>query len=372
MDDIITAMSSIKVISDIDALNQVCDTLHDTRWLSLDTEFMREKTYAPILCLLQVCTESDIFCIDTLAIDDLKPVCAMLEAPAVELILHSCRQDFEALDTVCPLTPSNLFDTQVAAAFCGYGEQVSYAALVERVEGIKLAKTHTRANWQARPLSDEELAYALDDVRYLPAVRNYLADKLARDGRTSWFEAECAAQCRPASWRIDPELSWQRLKGGARLPLEAQEAAKRLAVWREKQAIQRDKPREWILGTSALLLMSKLNPANVDQLQRIEGVHPGFVRNSAPAILEILKASPRERGRDPVWINQAALDPTQRKRVKGVMGMIRATAEETGISPSLLANRSMVEKFIRGCTDIELFKGWRLEVVGQKILASFS
>jgi ribonuclease D len=365
-------MSSIKVISDANTLSRMCDALSGAKWLSLDTEFMREKTYAPILCLLQVCSENEIFCIDSLAIDDLRPLYKLLEDSSIELILHSCRQDFEALDTVHAVNPSGLFDTQLAAAFCGLGDQVSYAALVEQVEGVKLAKSHTRANWQARPLSADELTYALDDVRYLKGICNYLKDQLARNGRTAWFEDECALQCEPNTWRVDPETAWQRLKGGARLPVEAHESAKRLAIWREHQAIKRNRPREWMLSTAALLSICKINPANVDQLGRIEGVHAGFVRHSAQAVLDILREAPRITNGDPLWTNQIVLDPAQRKQVKGVMTIIKTTAEEIGISPALLANRSMVEKFIRGRTDVDLFKGWRLDVVGQRILTNYS
>ena len=363
-------MNELQLVADSATLSEKCKSLASQSSLSLDTEFMREKTYAPVLSLLQVATKDDIFCIDMLSIEELEPIYSVLEDENVELVLHSCRQDFEALDCLHAFLPNHLFDTQIAAAFSGYGDQVSYAAMVEEICGVSLAKSHTRANWLARPLSKEEILYALDDVRYLQEIKTQLHDQLMANGRISWFEDECRNQCAPNLWRADPQQAWKKLKGAARLPIEAQKAAKMLAIWREQQAVDRNRPREWILSTASLLEVCRQNPTSIGELGAIDGIPKGFVRSSGDTVLGILSEAERQKDAEPIWHQHAMMSTEERKKVKAVMGLIRSTAEAIGISPSILANRSSVEKFVRGTTDLDLFKGWRLEVVGQEILST--
>ena len=371
-DDIISPMTSIKIIRSRASFEHACDQLGQMQNIALDTEFMREKTYSPILCLVQIRGGGKEYCIDPLAIDDLQALGDLLAKPSVTSILHSCRQDFEALDTRFFLSVADLFDTQLAAAFCGYGDQVSYAAMVERLAGVKLAKSHTRANWQTRPLSNAELAYAMDDVRYLDVIRERLGEELEHSGRTAWFEEECARQLDPDFWRLDPSTAWRKLKGGANLPVDAQETARRLAVWREQRASERDRPREWVLSTAALLQISRAAPANKARLAEIEGVNPGVLRHSAETILEICAQAPRDPTVKPLWVRPQLLDSEQKQRAKGIMNLLRQVSDELKISVSLLANRNAVERFVRDDAEIDLFHGWRREVIGAQVLREFS
>ncbi|MGB5707441.1 MAG: ribonuclease D [Arenicellales bacterium] len=365
-------MTNIKIINDQASLKRACEELNQGQTIALDTEFMREKTFVPLLCLIQVCSDNRDYCIDPLKVQDLSPFADLVAQPEMITILHSCRQDFEALDTRISKSVANLFDTQLAAAFCGYGDQVSYAGLVEILTGTKLAKSHTRANWQKRPLSSAEIEYAMDDVRYLEPLHDQLSIALERAGRLPWFVEECQRQLDPDYWRVDPEQAWKRLKGGGNLPAQAQETARRLAIWREHQAIRRDRPREWVLSTAALLQISRLNPETESQLIQIEEVNTGVIRNSADAILEICASSARDHDAEPLWVRQQMLDAEQKKRVKGVMTMLRQAAEELGISASLLANRNAVERFVRDNAEIDLFRGWRREVIGEQVLRHYS
>ncbi len=340
--------------------------------IALDTEFMREKTFAPILCLIQICSDHREYCIDPLQIDNLEALGELLARPSITTILHSCRQDFEALDTRMMRLIAELFDTQLAAAFCGYGDQVSYAALVDEIAGVKLAKSHTRADWRTRPLSRAELEYAMDDVRYLEVIQHRLTEKLEAAGRYEWFSEECRRQLDPAFWRIDPEEAWKRLRGGGNLPPQAQETARRLAVWREQQAIERNRPREWVLPTATLLQISRICPANNSQLAGIEGINPGILRHAAAPILEICAEAPRDADAEPLWVRHQLLDSEQKQRAKGIMKLLREAADELEISASLLANRSAVERYVRGNVEIDLFRGWRRDVVGERVLRDFS
>jgi len=365
-------MTNIHIVEDIDALESACNRLSEDTCFAIDTEFMREKTYAPILCLIQVASRDFSCCIDPLSLDSLDPFLSLLETKNTETILHSCRQDFEAFDTRSTRLPYQLFDTQIAAAFCGYGDQVSYAAMVEKVCDVKLAKSHTRADWSARPLSQGELDYAMDDVLYLHAVRDFLQLRLQKFDRMSWFEDECARQLNPRNWQVDPQMAWQKLKGAMRLPAVAHQTAKQLAIWREQQAIKRNRPREWILATKSLLEIARLAPDNGAKLGKIEGVNQGVVRQSAAAIIEICASTCREKDAESLWSAPDMLAPEQKQKVKAVMTDLRSIAEELNLASSLLANRNTVEKFVRGNHDLELFKGWRKVAAGDRILEKFT
>ncbi len=365
-------MTNIHIVQDAGALDNACEKLAGDNCFAIDTEFMREKTYAPILCLIQVASRDFSCCIDPLALDSIDPFLSLLSATNTETILHSCRQDFEAFDTRSATLPGRLFDSQIAAAFCGLGDQVSYAALVEKVCGVKLAKSHTRADWSARPLSEGELDYAMDDVLYLHAIRDFLQKELELTGRSVWFEEECSRQLNPLNWRVQPESAWKKLKGAARLPVSAHETARQLAIWREQQAIKRNRPREWILATKSLLEVARLSPQSKLELGNIEGINQGVLRQSAESILHICAETEKRKDAPALWTSPEMLEPEQKKRVKAVMAEIRQISEELNIAPSLLANRSTVEKFIRGRYELELFQGWRKLAAGDRVFEKFA
>lgn len=363
-------MSGFTNIERDDQLVSACAELSKAGVVALDTEFVRERTYAPILCLVQMRGSGDPFLLDPLAVEDLAPLRDLVMNAGVETVLHSSRQDLEALDTRLDATLAAMFDTQIAAAFCGYGDQVSYASMVAEVTGVSLSKAHTRADWSRRPLPLSELAYAADDVRYLHELRDYLRDCLAGRGRMSWFREECRRQLDPATWRPDPESAWLRLKGAAMLPVEAQETARRLAVWREKKAMEKNRPREWILPTPVLLAISREGPRSMTLLSRLDGLPRGTLRRHGDALVRICRETPRNPGSGAIW--RQMLPPEERHRVKGIMSLLRDVAEDIGISPSLLANRTAVEAFVRGTSEIDLFRGWRREVAGDRVLADYS
>ncbi len=361
------------MIDDDTALARACERLAAADSLALDTEFMREKTYAPGLCLVQLRgTAGEPMLIDPLALEDISPLARLFASDGCETILHSCRQDLEALDTRMAMEVHALFDTQVAAAFCGLGDQVSYGALVAEITGVTLDKAHTRADWSRRPLPDAELDYAADDVRYLHAVRDHLGEQLEASGRMAWFREECARQAAPETWRPDPEQAWQRLRGAASLPVAAQETARRLARWREARAVQRDRPREWILPTPVLLEVSRKAPADTAALAAIEGMNGGILRNAGRDILDVVREAPRDPHGEVLWQQQELMPPEERKRVKSIMHLLRDVAGDLGISPSLLANRAAVERFVRDAAEIDLFRGWRLAVAGERVLKDYS
>ena len=365
-------MSKIKLVESSRELEQVVESLMAASWVGIDTEFLREKTYYPLLCLVQVHAENESHCIDPLKLDDMTSLQALLSDPGVVKIIHSCRQDLEALEQRMKVSMAGLYDTQLAAGFCGYGEQVSYAALAREFAGVELDKSQTRTDWSRRPLSGKQLEYAMDDVNYLSQIRNELDLQLQQLGRTGWMKDECDEIGRRKDYLVEPTNAWRRLKGGARIPRDRQVAARELAIWRETRAQASDRPREWILSSQALLDIVIRRPGSLDALSRIEKVNTGVVRKSGQAILEILDQNRPGDTDQLVWSKYEPLEKEQRNRVKAAMNRLRDTADREKISPGLLANRSDIESLVSGGRDMPLMSGWRYDLVGRKLSELFA
>ncbi len=365
-------MLKIKPVDTFGELNVRVDRALACRWVGIDTEFLREKTYYPTLCLVQCRTKVDEFCVDALAIDDLSPLQRLFGNPDIVKILHSGRQDMEALDQRLDHPLVHVFDTQIAAAFCGPDEQASYASLVESICQVTLAKSHTRTDWTRRPLSGDQLQYAMDDVRYLRPLQKFLEDRLITSGKLQWHRSECLRVFGNRDFAMSPEDGWKRLRQGAKLPRRLQHDAKALAVWRENQAQVRNLPREWVLPTQSLLDICSRRPRDRKALAGIDSVSKKTVGRFGNEILRILQnGSGQDRNR-PVWKRHSPLEREQRRRVKDIMEKLRKVAQAENMSPALLANRSDVEALVTGDTDILLLKGWRYDRIGRELQADLA
>jgi len=243
-------------IDHADALRALTDALDRDRPLALDTEFLRERTYRPQLCLIQVASDETRACVDPLAPIDLQPLAELLARPGQPSILHAASQDLEVLHQQLGVLPAALFDTQIAAALCGMGDQIGYATLVDRLFGVQLDKAHSRTDWSRRPLSDEQIRYAIDDVRYLPEAHAILGERLTQLGRLAWLEEDCAAMLDPDRWSPQPLEAWRRLKGWQRLPAAAFPRLRQLAAWREERAARLDRPRRWVMEDDTLVQLA--------------------------------------------------------------------------------------------------------------------
>jgi len=367
-------MPPSNMISTAAGLAEFIAALGRAGWVALDTEFMRERTYAPQLCLVQLADDARAACIDAPALDDLSPLADFLADESVIKIVHSCRQDLEALDTrecMHARTLCNLYDTQLAAAFCGYGGQVSYASLVEALCAVHLPKSHTRADWSRRPLSPQEIQYALDDVKYLQPLRGELDALLEKNGRAGWLREECARAADPASHRLDPADAWLRMKGAERLDAAGRACAKELGLWRERRARARDLPRGWVLPTPALLQICRRRPRAPEQLAQIDGISPALRKHAGREIIEIVargEAAKDNGGNAPL----PPLSAQQRNLTKEIMTLLEARAHDAGLSRTLVATRRDIENFVRGQTDSLLFGGWRAQFAGEEIRARYS
>lgn len=365
---IIDRMANFIYIDRADQLADFCRASADSDWLGLDTEFLREKTYYPLLCLVQISGEHGIACIDPLAIDDLAPLRQLLLDPRLVKVLHAARQDLEVLHPSLQAIPRPVFDTQLAAGLLGYGDQIGYGALVADVVGVHLAKAHTRADWSRRPLDADALAYAADDVRYLGELYRHLQQRLDAAGRSEWLNTEAAMLGDPALWLPDPQTAWLRVRGQSRLEDAAARGALRaLAAWRERRAMEKNRPRRWILHDDALLDLATRMPQSEAELREIGGLDGLLKARQGEALL----AAVAEGAKEPLTAAQASIPSgEERATVRRLGQMVRERADAMHLSPALLANRRQLEQLVQGERDLPVLKGWRREVVGEELLAA--
>ncbi len=358
------------LLADPAQLEQACSRWREAPWLALDTEFLREDTYFPKLCLVQVGDGRDNLCIDTLALGTagLQPLFELLRDSASPKVFHAASQDLEIFVQLEGRTPQPLFDTQIAAALLGYGDQLGYAALVEKLLGVKLDKSLTRTDWSRRPLSAAELAYAAYDVLYLGEIYPRLHQELEARGRLAWLAEDCARLGDPARYRNPPETAWRRLKGLPRLAPAAQTAAAALAAWREQLAQQRNRPRKWILDDEPLYRLAERRPQDLAQLENLRALPPKTLERHGEALLEVLAVA--GGGAVPLALDEAPLDEAQKARLKKLLERLRALGESLSVPPTLLAPRGDVEAVLRLGTaaDVPLLRGWRREVAGEELL----
>ena len=336
--------------------------------MGLDTEFLRERTYRAELCLVQVSAGSDASCVDPLALADLAPLARALTAPDTIKVMHASRQDIEVLLPVTGLVRP-VFDTQIAAALAGLPAQVGYAELVRRLIGHELAKTHTRTDWSRRPLSPEQIEYALDDVRYLLPLKSLLEEELRKLGRLQWLAEELATLDDARSFTTEPEQAWQRVKGLRGLDDERSRLAQRLAAWRERRAIERNRPRGWILDDAALREIVLQVPRSAQALSAITEVPAGVVKHCGDELLACVHAADI-RDPPPALQSRQRPDPLKTGLVKKLAALNQVVAANLGLSPEILATRRDLEQLADGRQDVAVLKGWRRGVIGDRMLAA--
>ena len=354
--------------SDGPALRELAASLASAAAIGLDTEFLRERTYRPQLCLVQVAGPSGCACIDPLGGTDLSPLVPVLGAGGPIKILHAARQDLEVLWPLAgPVAP--LFDTQVAAALTGLPPQVGYADLVQRLLGVVLDKSHTRTDWSRRPLSEAQLSYAIEDVRHLAALRESLLERLDQLGRVGWLNEEMATLATGENLFLDPERAHERLKGLAELDPARRQLGQALAAWRERRAAERDRPRSWILDDAGLRALIATAPRDLDALRRLPELAPGFIDHSGPEVLDCIQGlglPPRL----PPLPGRPRPDPALTEGVKRLGSVVREVAQALDLAAELLATRRDLEALARGEREVPPMLGWRRAVVGEPLLAA--
>jgi ribonuclease D len=362
-------MRDATLVTTPEQLDAAVFRLQGARRLAIDTEFMRESTYSPQLCLVQVASDSDCWLVDPLAGLDLAPLLATLGERSRPKILHAARQDLEVLLNVGGAVPGPVFDTQVAAALLGLPPQVGYAELVARRLGHSIDKGQTRTDWSRRPLSDAQLAYAADDVHHLLELHLDLVSALESKGRASWHAEDCAALEDPRLYRTEPADAWRRLKGLGRLRPAEQAAARALAGWREQRAIASDKPRGWILTDEALYALAEQRPATTEQLEQVRSLPPSVVRKRGDELLGLIRDAVESAKDAPQSPPPQRPTPEQTRRIGLLQQRVRDIAAALEIGPEVLATRRDVEGMVLGTpAESPLLRGWRRDVVGNPLL----
>jgi len=357
----------ILYVDNSENLQQLCKSIKDAPLLILDTEFVREKTYRAKLCLIQIATDDIVACVDPIALSDLSPLMDIINDKSKLKVLHAARQDYEIFYDLNKQLPQPLFDSQLAASLLGYGEQVGYGSLVEKVIGVQLDKAHTRTDWSKRPLSKAQIRYASDDVFYLRQLYPILKQKLSEQGREKWLDEEFAALCKPELFVTHPENAWNKVKGINRLRPRQLAAAMNISEWREEMAVKKDLPRRWILADDILLAAAQLLPKNTSQLESIVNIKKTIIDNSGKIILScVKKALELDQDDLPTATKPKRLTADQEIIADLLMTQIKLIAKEQSISPANIANRKMIEKLINGETNIALLTGWRYQLAGKK------
>lgn len=351
-------------------LNALCERLHGSHWLALDCEFMREKTYYAQLCLLQLATEDVIACIDPLALTDMSPLLDIIYDPAIVKVLHSSRQDMEIFYDVRGDLPRPVFDTQVAAALLGYGDQVGYSGLVQGMLGVQLDKSQTRTDWSARPLTVEQLQYAADDVRYLGKVYADQRAELEQRGRLAWLEADFSELVDVRLYSNPPELAWRRVRQAQNLKGVQLAVLQALAGWREQRARSSNRPRKWIVSDDVLLELARRMPGNADALAKVRGLEPGVIRQHGAELVSVIQSARNlPQAQWPTLEAPYRLTSAQDALVDALMATVRLRGAENATSTASLVTRKELERLVLGERDLPILHGWRGALVGHDLLA---
>lgn len=356
----------VATIGDGQALKRFLSGFGSRGWVTIDTEFLRERTYYPQLCLVQIADHERIALLDFLALDDTAPLCALLEDQTVCKIFHSASQDLEVIAHACGVMPTPVFDTQIAAALLGHDNQMGYARAVETFLGTTLPKAHTRTDWSRRPLPAGALDYAADDVRYLTALYQCLHQALVEADRLSWLQEDCHRLADSRRFVAHPETAWRRVKGWHQLPPDAQQVLAELAAWRERRAMDRDKPRRWILADASLLAMAGRQPRDDMALADTPDLPGKTLTRHGPELLACIE---RGLAHPACVLDPAAMPPDEstRRRIKTGMRALSQTAREWNVNQASLASRAEVAAIVAGKREGRLLQGWRA-AAGQRVV----
>ena len=347
-------------------LAAACARLATHDYVTVDTEFLRETTYYPKLCLIQMASAEEIVLVDPLAAGiDLAPFFALMANEAVTKVFHAARQDLEIIWNLGRIIPAPLFDSQVAAMVCGYGEQVSYESLATGLANAKIDKSSRFTDWARRPLTDAQLTYAAADVTHLRVVYQKLKARIEKNDRMSWVADEMAILNNPKTYEMDPEEAWMRVKARIRKPVE-RAVLMELAAWREREAQSRDVPRGRIIKDDGLAEIAVAQPKSVEELGRLRAIPNGFERSRAGA--DILEAVARGKARDP-----ATIPPFEQERPGGsgalvqlLKVLLQSVSERNQVAAKLIASADEVERLAaRPENDMAVLQGWRGEIYGQ-------
>ncbi|MEZ5923575.1 MAG: ribonuclease D [Hyphomicrobiaceae bacterium] len=361
----------MQLITTTDALAEACRRLRGHSYVAVDTEFMREQTYYPELCLIQLASPVEELLVDPLSERlDLGPFLELMADHNVLKVFHAARQDLEIVYLKSGQLPEPLFDTQVAAMVCGFGDSISFMNLAKKIAGVDIDKSSQFTDWSRRPLSEKQLRYALGDVVHLRPIYERLADDLERSGRAEWLDEEMSGLMAHETYRQHPEEAWQRLK----LRVKSRKALgvlMEVAEWRERSAQTQNVPRGRILKDDAIYDIANQMPQSIDQLQQLRSIHDGFSRSQRGR--EIVEAVKRGLDRDPRTLPQLdrakPVPPEANAVLELLKVLLKAVAAEHQVAARLIASSEDLEAIaISDKADVAALTGWRRELFGEAAL----
>jgi ribonuclease D len=366
------------VVDDRPRFLEICAELRRVGRFAWDTEFIQDRTYWPRLCLVQVALPGLASALDPFALGDMTPLWDLIVDPDIEVIVHSGEQDFQIAYDLSGRVPRNVFDTQVSAAFCGYGDSISYANLLSRELGIRHSKKETMTDWARRPLTGSQIEYALGDVRELLSVADRLREKLTQRGRLDWVQEDLHPYEKEDFYRREPREAWRRLARRKSLEPETITVLREIAAWREEVAADRDVPRSRILTDDSLFEIAKRAPRKLSSLSAIRNLPPRAVETYGEELLRrvaIALAIPREEW--PIPPTHPSEDPLRTRLVDIMDVYVQMRAREEGIGRNILATRADLDRVIEihygeassaSKSDAPpILQGWRAEIVGNDL-----
>ena len=352
-------------ISTDEELSAFCERARAFEAVAVDTEFLREKTYHSRLCLVQVATPEETVAIDPLAIRDKAPLADLLADPSTIKVFHACTQDMEVLLQSLGALPAPIFDTQVAAAFLGERQQISYNGLVHAFCGVTLPKSESLTDWSRRPLTEKQLEYALDDVRYLIQAYHIMVGRLQAEGRLSWVLDEVRPLADRSHYEIDKREAYKKVKRVNSCTRRQLGIARELAAWRETRAEKHDIPRKWVISDEVLIALVKRAPRDVSSFRSIRGTDQLSEADVTSALMAVERGMTCPSDLLPPAFHSRKTPATDHESVVDLMyALVRLVAERAGVATGIIASRDDLADYIDHPERSPLREGWRFELLG--------
>lgn len=355
-------------ISTYEELSAFCERAARFDAIAVDTEFLRERTYHPRLCLVQVATPDECVVIDVIAIDNLAPLAILMRDEGTVKVFHACSQDMEVLNYTLGALPAPIFDTQVAAAFLGERMQASYNGMVHAFCGVTLPKSESLTDWSRRPLTPEQIEYALDDVRYLIKAYDVIMERLDKSGRASWVLDEIKPLTDRSHYVVDRRVAFKRVKRVNSLTRRQLAVARELAAWREARAEYSNIPRKWLMSDEVLIALSKRPPHDAASLRRVRGTEQLSDADVAAALSVIARGESCPADKYPfIARTHKPASPELESVIDLMYALIRLVGERSGVATAMIASRDDLVDYVDRPQDSPLREGWRFELVGTLI-----
>lgn len=358
----------ITLVNTNEELKEICQQAAKSSIIAIDTEFKRETTYHPKACLIQLATEDLVTCIDPFGIDDFAPLKDILFDPKITKIFHAARQDLEIFHFLFNQLPSPIFDTQIAAALLGLAEQIGYANLAKQMLDVELDKSLTRADWEKRPIPRKQIEYAANDVIYLLKIYHKQIQLLRENHRIHWLDNDFQALLDTKLYVPSPDTAWKKIKNYHRLSLRQRAIAFTVTQWRETVALERDRPRTFIIKNQSILDLANQQPCTLSDLQDIRDIHPSLIRRDGETLLALINEAGNMTEADcPKTKTPTILSAEQSLLLSSLQTLIQIKAKQHHIDSSYLCTKKELEKVIRQDDDAALLKGWKYELAGKDV-----